>query len=882
MVFFDNYTLCGGTFFVLLLHARKQRTAARKNLMRNQDGLSDSDLFEALIRVAFPSYVSPAGRSIKTYTSNYKSCKLSTNEYLPFNNLELVNNFDNEVKNNYVCVLKRMCEFTASFIDEKNMGNWLVRAILETISCDISITNELFYVDGGNQTIDKSHLLALQEVALQPFLLGIWHFILTQRKDNKIGADTFEKWHRPACSARGKRDFASDIGKCWKDDICVNLVSMNSFFEGENQDKVVNYDIPEDMDALLLENGIAPELTVNAPWNLAPKGILPSQNDIGEYEGYLSNAYSKYSQTKTLLYNDTPRDFYSFYICNDVSQKIFIKKYTYRTNTIHNATAETLKRCSNFILISGTGGLGKSMMMRHLLLDAINHYDETKKIPIFIPLKDYNDTYDSLLEYTYEKFESLGGTDSIITFSDMLIGGKCLLLFDGLDEIKSDFRKNFEHDLDLFTDKYTNNMFVISSRPTGSFVSLHRFTVLDLCPFSKEQALALIDKLEFRPDEPAIKSNFRKELDTNLFITHREFTQNPLLLTIMLMTYEQFAEIPSKMHIFYREAYTALSQKHDASKGAYKRVLKTGLTADQFSDFFAEFCARSYRDEKFEFTDVLFDKYFNLLHERTKAHFEISASDFRDDLVENMCLMYYENNKYHFTHRSFQEYFCALYFSRQKDKTLQHIGDFFENKKSRNFTDKTFDMLYDMIPEKIEEYIFEPFLTSLFKECDAEDGYWTFLQRMYPVLSYEDGETNYCSLNTPESFLYDSIINICKLRGYLRNDDLPFDKRFVTNEWVYLDEEYEDTDIETGSLIDIEEVPLEYEEIYGIPEIVGRNYEIHIDDILQKPDVNQKLLALLDDDDFPLKYEYLNVRGYMQKLIERQKIMGDDLFDLFQ
>ena len=128
----------------------------------------------------------------------------------------------------------------------------------------------------------------------------------------------------------------------------------------------------------------------------------------------------------------------------------------------------------------------------------------------------------------------------------------------------------------------------------------------------------MIDNLDFRPDEPVIKEKFRAELQNTLFVTHREFTQNPLLLTIMLMTYEQFAEIPSKMHIFYREAYAALSQKHDASKGAYKRVLKTGLTADRFADYFAEFCARSYRDEKFEFTEVEFDKYFTSLNELDK------------------------------------------------------------------------------------------------------------------------------------------------------------------------------------------------------------------------------------------------------------------------
>ena len=151
-----------------------------------------------------------------------------------------------------------------------------------------------------------------------------------------------------------------------------------------------------------------------------------------------------------------------------------------------------------------------------------------------------------------------------------------------------------------------------------------------------------------------------------------------------------------KMHIFYREAYQALSQKHDASKGAYKRTLKTGISADRFSDYFAEFCARSYRDEKFEFTELEFEKYFKDLNEKKKDMAISSYQDFLDDLTGSMCLMYYESGRYHFTHRSFQEYFCALYFSKQKDKHLFNISQFFENKRSRNYGDITFNMLYDI------------------------------------------------------------------------------------------------------------------------------------------------------------------------------------------
>ena len=125
------------------------------------------------------------------------------------------------------------------------------------------------------------------------------------------------------------------------------------------------------------------------------------------------------------------------------------------------------------------------MMTRHLLLDAIEHFDESEQISIFVPLRDYSEAYDNLFDYTYEKFEMLGGCSDPDDFAELLENGSCLLLFDGLDEIKSTVRKKFERDLDELVDKYTENMYVISSRPIGYFVSLHRFTVLDLCPFTK-------------------------------------------------------------------------------------------------------------------------------------------------------------------------------------------------------------------------------------------------------------------------------------------------------------------------------------------------------------------------------------------------------------
>ncbi len=359
-----GYVLCGGTFFTLLLRARKQRIAARRNADGESDGLSDQDVFEGLLKVAFPNFVAPAGSSFKTYTSNYKACRLATNEYLPFDNSELISNFDDVIVSDYDSALVRMSEFIETFISAEDYANWLVKALVELIELDPDTDEGLFYIENGGQPYDKKHLMQLTEVDLASFLLGVWHYIIMHRADNKIGADTYEEWHNKPETPRARREFISDIGKSKSKQIKVSIEYYKQTSTATEDD-----DDADEEDFILLgtPDGIAPEITGDPMDSLVmiPRNLLVDDREFAEY---LDNAEAKYGRIKTLLYSDAPRKFYDFYVCNNIAQKIYVKKYTYRTKVIAEATAETLKECSNFILISGTGGLGKSMMMRHLLI----------------------------------------------------------------------------------------------------------------------------------------------------------------------------------------------------------------------------------------------------------------------------------------------------------------------------------------------------------------------------------------------------------------------------------------------------------------------------------------------------------------------------------
>ncbi len=840
--------LCGGTFLTQILQSRKPTASRRQRTQGATDIFREPDVLFELVKLVQPDYIRPAGDTFRTYTTNYKKCADYTPDDLKFENETVVTAFLTRLTTDYAAELNKATAFANQFIDISTTTQshvLLVKRLIELIRDDTSIpVTAQFAVCKDGSLVDKSGLIAVNKVYLPAFLLSVWKFIVTERKDNRIGAETISAWQHPLAQGRYAGIDGSTISQELQVACDEYVAPVNSLTEVQDAEEQV---------AATIEKFIMPDVYT-----------------------YLRNAENKYSTMKTLLYNDQPKPFYSFYVCNRIRYRGMdsrVGRHPQNMQFLEDVTVEKIKQYSHFAIIIGTGGLGKSMMMRHLMLNAIANFDDLKLFPVFVPLKDFDETADSLFDYTYAK---IGLFDSNLTdkqFEQLLVRGSCLLLFDGLDEIGVGSVKRFERDLEALTDKYSGNIFILSSRPFQSFVSYERFSLLRLMPFHPRQAMQLIDRLEFRPDEPAIKKKFQSALEKMLFRSHRSFTENPLLLTIMLLTFEQFAEVPSKMHIFYREAFEVLAKRHDASKGAYKRALKTGLSVDTFADYFAELCFRSYNDEKFELTAEEFAGYFKALNARSTANDKkTAASDFLEDLCSNLCLLYFEGNSYHFTHRSFQEYFCALFFSKQKDKFIAKLGEFFEKHRNRMYGDRTFYMLYDMITEKVEEYIFLPFLTSLFDKCDQSEGYWTFLEEMYPQITYSCDDEYHFSRRVlePRSFIFGAALDISGFR----------ERGNVLNGLPY----YEELEIERLPRMRQETIfnrrgePIDVEEVEDEKVVYVCRFDVA--EVRQHPERYSELLDELNDDKFVFKKQYHAAQRYLKELDAKQKTENDSLLDL--
>ena len=269
----------------------------------------------------------------------------------------------------------------------------------------------------------------------------------------------------------------------------------------------------------------------------------------------------------------------------------------------------------------------------------------------------------------------------------------------------SNIQKEFYKQIDIFCDKYPSNYLIVSSRPCDDFYGWQRFSIYNAMSLSKEQAIELVSKIDY---DTEIKSKFIGRLESDLYDSHTSFASNPLLLSIMLMTFDNFADIPEKRHIFYSNAFDTLYSIHDATKGGYKRDLKSGLSSQEFKKVFSCFCFMTYLGDKTEFK---FDELLDLFQEIIYKPANFNREAYIEDLVSSVCLFYIEGTNYIFTHRSFQEYFAALYLLQMNDEEQKNACKFIlENCEDSLKTDSVFEMLFDMNPDRFEQNFVLPTL----------------------------------------------------------------------------------------------------------------------------------------------------------------------------
>ena len=219
------------------------------------------------------------------------------------------------------------------------------------------------------------------------------------------------------------------------------------------------------------------------------------------FKTYLEKAYSKYSRIKTLIYRTEPKYIYDFFECNDLR---------FNGQKFSAQSADVILEISKFLIIQGSGGIGKSTLMKHIFVDTLLH---GQLIPVFVELRDINDFKGSLFEFIHNSMSKLGFNYDEEYFKYAMEEGCFLFLLDGYDEVLSSKSTELFRQIDELCDRYEDNYYCISSRPVESFIAFQRFCVLKSQPLNKLQAISLVNKIDYDKD---VKAKFLSKLDSEL------------------------------------------------------------------------------------------------------------------------------------------------------------------------------------------------------------------------------------------------------------------------------------------------------------------------------------------------------------------------------
>lgn len=429
------------------------------------------------------------------------------------------------------------------------------------------------------------------------------------------------------------------------------------------------------------------------------------------FETYIQQAVNKYSKVKTILDRYEPVYLYDVY----VEANLLLGDKNIATDDIRK-----IVRKNNYILITGTGGIGKTTLMRHLFLNTL---DKTTRIPIFVELRDVNNLSetDDILQLIWLNLDRLGFNLGKEYISKALNSGCFVLFLDAFDEVEEAKRIKLKKEIQYICDKYPDNIYIVSSRELNDnpdFLEWSRFTNFKMDVLSKELAIELIKKTNY---DMSVKEKFINSLEKSLYDTHKSFASNPLLLLIMLMTYDQYAEIPSKMHLFFQQAFETLYVKHDSNKeGGYKRRLESNLSMPECEGVLSTFSMLSYLKKNRSFNEEALAKYIKKALELKK--YDISYLSFKKDMIESLCILVQDGLEYIFTHRIFQEFFASKYIYEMDDKNQQQIYRYiFENLNRSIQEDVLINMMLDMQTERCERNFIIPLLEELYSKIEAKD-----------------------------------------------------------------------------------------------------------------------------------------------------------------
>ena len=793
-----DFILTGGVFVSILCFFMPKNKSGSFNILDAKVHVNQQDLVLCLTRLMRSNHKVYTSSSFKTTVSYYKNCIGAEYSEIPVYESAYIESYSRRITSEYPILLDEMHAIITTFLktDDESVSR-LTRILLEALSKDKTVPDDtVLYALPSGSDIAKKSLVRQSNINLPAFLIGIWYYICANHRDNTLGRETLEKWLWEA-------DKQASRPGILRQNVGTRITRSIS----------IQIDIPEILKPV--ESADCEPAISNAD----PELLL-------RFSDYLDSLFNEYSKIQTVIYSDYKSAIEDIYVPTSLRKADVPESAPEELALIKEISRQSIRDYSRTVLITGMGGIGKSVDMQYILLRSVDEFRMTGEyLPLFLQLRNYDKKYSSLTEYIYNQNEAVWDY-SLRKLEYYLQKNSTLVLLDGMDEITGDeILKNFSDNLRQFVKIYSRPQIIVSSRNmprmyylTGGFKKLFvQFLTLD-------QSVELVKKLNYRPDRSEISNNFIAELKSDYYRKHYPLSGVPLMLTIMLRVYALHASVPSEMYELYKRLFEVMEHEFDATKNDYKRLKKSGLDLEDFRRILEELGARLYEADMVSFTRSQLDRALNTMdyaaeytHRTGKT---INTDDFIHDMLYCLCLFTCERpDTYAMIHPSFREYFFASYMERSADDDLTWAGDLIDSHGIKVTDDNALSMLYAVRKVQVERYIFLPMLQKLFNNCEHNDGCLTYLREKYSTISYTIGTIKGVNFNITNSPVLNFILSTRSLHQELDGDlvDNPNDWFLETTYYEKKGKKYEGQLFEQDELIVKNKYLAYYDQIGVIP-----------------------------------------------------------------
>lgn len=372
------------------------------------------------------------------------------------------------------------------------------------------------------------------------------------------------------------------------------------------------------------------------------------------------------------------------------------------------------------ILIQGIAGQGKSILLRYLCSVELGRGEY---IPIFLELRRVSQS-ETLKDRIFTAFESLKLSIDDEIFAALAASGKIVLLLDAFDEVPDDLKSRVLTEIEDLVATKPNIRVIVTSRPHQDIRFSNYFNVVLLDNLKGDEYKNVINKL-------ASGQGWANTLIEHIENQARHIIDllcTPLMVTLLVLCYKSYKQLPAKLSDFYDSLFQTLLQRHDGTKPGFTRKRSCALDDSQYRQVFESLCILAKKTGQQSFNG---EEIYSLSQQALQqCALNANPSSYIDDIVKITCLLVRDGEEYRFIHKTVQEYYTASYIRKKPELWASKFYKRTQNYNSSRPLQQELDFLCEIDDYRYNKYYLLPlmldFLNLTERDLDIPNHEITF------------------------------------------------------------------------------------------------------------------------------------------------------------